>query len=811
MKNKKLFAILTLVCFMFTLMPVAAFAAAPYVDVDDDYALVETGDEVVVTVGPTTATGMYVFALDSTGALYKDMTLTKVNGAGQNVLAPIMPTTTKVAGIDQWNVRNADLNKEGMVNFTVTFADADEYTIYVVPSTLAQGDAAYAIVNNDELTRAQKVGLLKDEAFDSLDVNVTVNDVRTEYHFCESATHGTAVTADTVTIDKANSVEEATIELFLHNVQGQAVVGKKVTISTNSSALDVSAKEVTTDAAGRVKFDVTASIAGEYKVYVEYGNKADVTITVNAGNTGAADIETKYNGSLVDLDTDLAATDMMFTITDINGNIIDGTTYDANLKGYVNRDDLGYNNPGVNSGLRAYYVRVVEAPAGSAVTNKVLENAELCYDANEAAWYLTGVELDKEGNYEFKVVLENGASTTATVSVKEFQVPVSISLAYQAPAVELNGYNVMKALKFVDANGVKTTKGTDEIKLAATGYAVDAFAAEANSLVKTTVYQVKVNSVWENVSKLTYDQTAATYDTTDPLNITVNNKRTMDGYAGQGTVKAKADERYIGSTITVTAVSEKYNLVATTSMVVANEAAEIKYASTDADVAVNNTLVANVVDVDGNKVALTDIVGRANISYVVLEKPEGAKVAVSTASEQLATKGQFKVSFTANEIGSYKVQTIVTYEQADGVVKYYSGIETITVGNTGFEDIVVMSIGSNEIVVNNATKVIPSAPIVENNRTFVPFRALIEAFGAEVAWDEATQAVTAELNDTVVVMTIGSATYTVNGVEKSMDVAPFIKDASTMIPVRFVAEEFGITVTPTYDENGATADILFAK
>ena len=33
MKNKKLFAILTLVCFMFTLMPVAAFAAdanSPY-------------------------------------------------------------------------------------------------------------------------------------------------------------------------------------------------------------------------------------------------------------------------------------------------------------------------------------------------------------------------------------------------------------------------------------------------------------------------------------------------------------------------------------------------------------------------------------------------------------------------------------------------------------------------------------------------------------------------------------------------------------------------------------------------------------
>ena len=32
MKNKKLFAILTLVCFMFTLMPVAAFAAGTDLD-----------------------------------------------------------------------------------------------------------------------------------------------------------------------------------------------------------------------------------------------------------------------------------------------------------------------------------------------------------------------------------------------------------------------------------------------------------------------------------------------------------------------------------------------------------------------------------------------------------------------------------------------------------------------------------------------------------------------------------------------------------------------------------------------------------
>ncbi|MBR2627665.1 MAG: copper amine oxidase N-terminal domain-containing protein, partial [Peptococcaceae bacterium] len=92
---------------------------------------------------------------------------------------------------------------------------------------------------------------------------------------------------------------------------------------------------------------------------------------------------------------------------------------------------------------------------------------------------------------------------------------------------------------------------------------------------------------------------------------------------------------------------------------------------------------------------------------------------------------------------------------------------------------------------------------------FVPFRALAEAFGATVAYDEATQAVTAELNGVTVVMTIGSAEYTVNGEAKTADVAPFINGSRTMVPVRFAAEAFGIKVIPTYDENGATADILF--
>ena len=184
--------------------------------------------------------------------------------------------------------------------------------------------------------------------------------------------------------------------------------------------------------------------------------------------------------------------------------------------------------------------------------------------------------------------------------------------------------------------------------------------------------------------------------------------------------------------------------------------------------------------------------------------------------EDLYDEGVFTMNLTSNKVGNVAVQavlkytTTVTKDNANvDQTKYYTGTQIFAVGNGSVGDVVVMSIGSNEIIVNDAKATIDAAPIVQNDRTYVPFRALAEAFGAEVAYDEATQAVTAELNGVTVVMTIGSATYTVNGAEKTMDVAPFINGSRTMVPVRFVAEAFGIKVIPTYDENGATADILF--
>ena len=205
-------------------------------------------------------------------------------------------------------------------------------------------------------------------------------------------------------------------------------------------------------------------------------------------------------------------------------------------------------------------------------------------------------------------------------------------------------------------------------------------------------------------------------------------------------------------------------------------------------------------------------------SFVVIAKPEGATVNFDARAAGGAITSITGDSYAVGRIecdkpGVVTVQMSMGIEvkQADGTwaPHHYTGTQNIVFTDGSAGKTVVMSIGSSEIVIDGEEAVIDAAPVVQNSRTYVPFRALAEAFGAEVAYDEATQAVTAQLGNTTVVMTIGSATYTVNGEEKTADVAPFISGSRTMVPVRFAAEAFGSTVIPTYDDNGATADVLF--
>ena len=116
-------------------------------------------------------------------------------------------------------------------------------------------------------------------------------------------------------------------------------------------------------------------------------------------------------------------------------------------------------------------------------------------------------------------------------------------------------------------------------------------------------------------------------------------------------------------------------------------------------------------------------------------------------------------------------------------------------------------IGSNIYYVGGVAKVMDVAPYIKDSRTYVPMRYLGEILGAEVVWDDAARTVTLTRGDTTVVFTIGSTTYTVNGEAKTADVAPEITNSRTMLPARFVAEAFGAVV----GWDAATQTVLIQK
>lgn len=85
-------------------------------------------------------------------------------------------------------------------------------------------------------------------------------------------------------------------------------------------------------------------------------------------------------------------------------------------------------------------------------------------------------------------------------------------------------------------------------------------------------------------------------------------------------------------------------------------------------------------------------------------------------------------------------------------------------------------------------------PVIEEGRTLVPIRHVVEALGAKVNWQSASKTVDISLNDMSVNLYIGSTETLVNGKPIIIDVPAKIINGRTMVPIRFVAETFGAEV-----------------
>jgi len=79
-------------------------------------------------------------------------------------------------------------------------------------------------------------------------------------------------------------------------------------------------------------------------------------------------------------------------------------------------------------------------------------------------------------------------------------------------------------------------------------------------------------------------------------------------------------------------------------------------------------------------------------------------------------------------------------------------------------------------------------------RTMVPMRGIFEAIGAYVEWDQEHHKVTCRKENEEVELIIGSRIAKKNGAEIEIDAAPRVIHATTMVPLRFIAESLGAKV-----------------
>lgn len=127
---------------------------------------------------------------------------------------------------------------------------------------------------------------------------------------------------------------------------------------------------------------------------------------------------------------------------------------------------------------------------------------------------------------------------------------------------------------------------------------------------------------------------------------------------------------------------------------------------------------------------------------------------------------------------NYSEEELSQFENAAGLIeKLYADAEILGLGSV--------------IIKNNIIK-LDGPAYIKGGRTIIPVRAITEGLGATVVWDPETKSVIISKDGIEINLTMGSSTVFVNGVEQQIDVQAEITNGRTYVPLRFIAETFGL-------------------
>jgi len=192
---------------------------------------------------------------------------------------------------------------------------------------------------------------------------------------------------------------------------------------------------------------------------------------------------------------------------------------------------------------------------------------------------------------------------------------------------------------------------------------------------------------------------------------------------------------------------------------------------------------------------------------------------ISPAGIVTVNYGESK-SFTITSKTGYHIKDVLVDGSSIGAVISYTFtnvnanhmISAMFEGTEAIKTVIILQIGNQYMSINgNSQEIDPgrgTKPIIKNSRTLVPIRAIVEALGGSVEWNDKDKSVTIRLESTLIKLQIGNAMAYVNGSLVQIDsgnpkVVPEIINSRTMLPLRFIVESLGAEV----EWNGTTQTI----
>ncbi|MEW6622967.1 MAG: copper amine oxidase N-terminal domain-containing protein [Bacillota bacterium] len=100
-----------------------------------------------------------------------------------------------------------------------------------------------------------------------------------------------------------------------------------------------------------------------------------------------------------------------------------------------------------------------------------------------------------------------------------------------------------------------------------------------------------------------------------------------------------------------------------------------------------------------------------------------------------------------------------------------------------------------QVAIDGSPLSMDTAPLIVQGRTLVPLRAIFEALGATVEWNQVEQSVTAVKGDVTLYLKIGSINAKRNNAQVTLDVPAQIVNSCTLVPLRFIGEALGAQVS----------------